>query len=355
MGKYLDKDGVKILWKKVKANDEATKNAVLNDLTGGNGTTVKNAENVKKSIGGIDITEIFEPSGLVGSSLPKIRNVVKEATKATLDSEGNSITGTYQKILTFDSAPAKGSVNPVTSNGIYTAVDEVRNLAVGKTKALVIEFAGVSSDYSNSAFNIAKGQGKDEVRIHSTSISDVFKIKHADGTEYYVSRANLLGDSPQYLKVGDLIYTSPKNIKDWWYAGFVLDTLQSSGSSGKEGDFVFKVLDADSPDLTSYAKNTDTINKIELDAKNRALVVTYNKTGNNPATVKNVEGFGSGAFAHISSSTDLMKHDPSTNMITGVSEGLATCAQVVAHLSAYYVPLTENEINEAIAEAEKGN
>ena len=57
--------------------------------------------------------------------------------KAGKDDEGNVIKNTYQKKLTFDTTPTAGSTNPVTSEGIKTAIDTVN------AKGIVInEIAG---------------------------------------------------------------------------------------------------------------------------------------------------------------------------------------------------------------------
>lgn len=45
--------------------------------------------------------------------------------KAGKDDDGNVIKNTYQTKLTFDSAPTAGSTNPVTSEGIKTAIDTI--------------------------------------------------------------------------------------------------------------------------------------------------------------------------------------------------------------------------------------
>ena len=45
--------------------------------------------------------------------------------KAGKDDDGNVIKNTYQKKLTFDTTPTAGSTNPVTSEGIKTAIDTV--------------------------------------------------------------------------------------------------------------------------------------------------------------------------------------------------------------------------------------
>lgn len=78
------------------------------------------------------------------------------AVKATADASGNNIVNTYatkaeltnglaakQNALTFDSAPTSGSSNPVTSNGVYTA------LTAKQDKITVSTAEPTSSDGSN--------------------------------------------------------------------------------------------------------------------------------------------------------------------------------------------------------------
>ena len=73
---------------------------------------------------------IASPSSNIGSdSVPIYINKGKPVScnssnlKAGKDDDGNVIKNTYQKKLTFDSAPTAGSNNPVTSDGIKTALD----------------------------------------------------------------------------------------------------------------------------------------------------------------------------------------------------------------------------------------
>ena len=75
---------------------------------------------------------IASPSYNIGSdSVPVYVNRGKPVScnssnlKAGKDDDGNVIKNTYQKKLTFDSAPTAGSNNPVTSKGIKTAIDTV--------------------------------------------------------------------------------------------------------------------------------------------------------------------------------------------------------------------------------------
>ena len=73
---------------------------------------------------------IASPSSNIGSdSVPvyvkrgKPVSCLTSALKAGKDDDGNVIKNTYQKKLTFDTTPTAGSKNPVTSDGIKTALD----------------------------------------------------------------------------------------------------------------------------------------------------------------------------------------------------------------------------------------
>ena len=75
---------------------------------------------------------IASPSYNIGSdSVPVYVNKGKPVAcnssnlKAGKDDAGNVIKNTYQKKLTFDTSPTAGSNNPVTSDGIKTAIDTI--------------------------------------------------------------------------------------------------------------------------------------------------------------------------------------------------------------------------------------
>lgn len=357
MAEYLDKAGVEYLWKKVKKRTTDAKTAAVSDakkytndeikkLTGDNGTSVSDAKNVSATIKGVSINTIFEPSA-TGGIAPR----VKEATKALQDSDGNSIKLTYQKKLTFDTKPTEDSGNPVTSGGIYTAIDDVRNLAAGKTKGIVIDSSDTSAGYENHSFNIKKSEATDVIKIHSTKASDVFKFKHADGTEYYVSRTelSLLGnEDPKRLKTGDLIYTTPKNIKDWWYAGFVRSPIQTDPNN-IAGDFVFNVLDADTPDLSGYATkdeisqlNDMAITNVMAFADTHILKFLRDRTGNTDAASTDIQLGGAAfkdAFAGTGANFNEANGSPTTKLVSG--------AQVATYIASNIKALSNAEIDEA--------
>ena len=59
--------------------------------------------------------------------------------KAGKDDDGNVIKNTYQKKLTFDTTPTAGSTNPVTSEGIKTALEVLQsNIDTADAKGIVI-------------------------------------------------------------------------------------------------------------------------------------------------------------------------------------------------------------------------
>ena len=351
MAEYLDKAGVDYLWKKIKKRTTDAKNAAIAEaikkLTGDGGTSVSDAKNVSETIKGKDITEIFEPSMPGGG----ISSRVKEATKAIQDGDGNIIKITYQKVLTFDDKPTKNSDNPVKSSGIYTEIENVRNLAAGKTKGIVIDSSDTSAGYENHSFNIKKSEASDVIKIHSTKASDVFKFKHADGTEYYVSRTglSLLGsEDPKRLKVGDLIYTTPKNIKDWWYAGFARSPIQTDPNN-IVGDFVFNVLDADTPDLSGYATkdelsqlNDMAITNVMAFADTHILKFLRDRTGNTNAASTDIQLGGAAfndTFAGTGENFNEANGKPTNKLVSG--------AQVAAFISANIKALSNAEIDEA--------
>ena len=63
--------------------------------------------------------------------------------KAGKDDDGNVIKNTYQKKLTFDTTPTAGSTNPVTSEGIKTALEVLQsNIDTADAKGIVINEIG---------------------------------------------------------------------------------------------------------------------------------------------------------------------------------------------------------------------
>lgn len=145
---------------------------------------------------------------------------------------------TKQDKLTFDLTPTTGSTNPVQSRGVKQYVDDevriVREIAQGKTKTYVIDATKTTNEnipVLNSKFNTIKTSSKDSFTI---AVKDLGNGLICDVEGNNVSIEN-------DMKVGDIILTTGKGIKDWFL-----------GKIDDEG-ITFYQIDSDTPDLTGYA------------------------------------------------------------------------------------------------------
>ena len=96
------------------------------------------------------------------------------ATKATQDASGNVITTTYatktelnskQNTLTFDSTPTSGSTNPVTSGGVYSAINTI-NQSLSTLEGKVENLEGeVSTAKSYVTINVTSNTGNITGRV----------------------------------------------------------------------------------------------------------------------------------------------------------------------------------------------
>ena len=96
--------------------------------------------------------------------------------------------------LTFDQTPTDGSDNPVTSNGVFDAMQEVIEVAEGKTKTYVVD---------------ADTQGNAPFKASTDTIA-VSSFVAIDGTQVSVTD----------LKVGDVILVTQTDYPDRWVGGF---------------------------------------------------------------------------------------------------------------------------------------
>lgn len=121
------------------------------------------------------------PTALSGLTDDSTHRLVTDTEKSTWSGKQNA--------LTFDSAPTENSSNPVTSDGIYDAITEVRAVAEGKTRTYVCSYSANSSlNSQNNSITV------------STALKDVDNntIAFAD------------------LKVGDVIYVTETDVPDRW-------------------------------------------------------------------------------------------------------------------------------------------
>lgn len=147
---------------------------------------------------------------------------------------------TKQDKLTFDLTPTTGSTNPVQSRGVKQYVDDevrrVTEIAQGKTKTYVIDATKTTNEgipVLNNKFNVEKTNSKNDFVITAKELGNIATV---DG--------NII-DIADKMKVGDIILTTGKGIKDWFL-----------GKIDDEG-ITFYQIDSDTPDLTGYALTSD--------------------------------------------------------------------------------------------------
>lgn len=115
-----------------------------------------------------------------------------------------------QGALTFDSTPTANSTNPVTSGGIYDAIEDVREIAEGKKNIYVV------SDVTNPAFN-----------SQSNSITVSSTMTDIEGASIPLSE----------LHIGDTFYVTETDVPDRWVSEFAdrVVITSATGSSSQTG------------------------------------------------------------------------------------------------------------------------
>lgn len=188
-----------------------------------------------------------------------------EDTYIASASKWNGYGESKQDKLTFDNEPTANSANPVTSKGIKTYVDEhigeLVEVAQGKTKTCVIDATREVAEGSgifNGEFNVKKTSSNDSVTIDVRNTGDDGFIIDVEGNMISIVRD---------IKVGDIILTTGKGIKDWF-----LGKIEGS-------QVTFYQIDSDTPDLTVYALKSSlgnaaskTVSKTGPDANGADLV-----------------------------------------------------------------------------------
>lgn len=94
----------------------------------------------------LDTNDAFDT---IDAAIYAAATAVDPSTITTMQNDITALQSGKQDVLTFDAAPASGSVNPVTSGGVYTAVNNV-SIALGVTdlKVSTLEGSMGNSDIS---------------------------------------------------------------------------------------------------------------------------------------------------------------------------------------------------------------
>lgn len=198
------------------------------------------------------IAKIEKAYGASGDIITTANMDTKIKKVATIESgvwKGTAIADAYivsatkwndkQDKLTFDTTLSDSTTKVPRSSAVKNYVDnyigELVEVAQGKTKTCVIDVtktANGSTPVVNGEFKVAKTSLKDSVTIDVSTTGDDGFICDVEGN--MISVVN-------NIKVGDIILTTGKGIKDWF-----LGKIEGS-------QVTFYQIDSDTPDLTVYA------------------------------------------------------------------------------------------------------
>lgn len=160
---------------------------------------------------------------------------------------------TKQDVLTFDEVPTDASNNPVKSNGIYDAIEDIREVAEGKTATYVCSDAtNVVLDSQDASISI------------TSALTDIN------------SKSIALAD----FNIGDNIYVIETDVPDRWVA-----------SIAKSGSTVSSVT-LNKLETAKVPVNDIQINNTSIITNNVANIITntaYNASTNKIATMADIE------------------------------------------------------------------
>lgn len=135
----------------------------------------------------------------------------------------------YQGTLTFDSVPTDGSSNPVTSNGVFDAIQNVTEIAEGKTATYTIAYSTTGNTDFNSQDN-------------SITVSS-----------FIDTAGNTITDED--VKIGDIVLIVEVDVPDRWVQS--IDTTNHT--------ITFYKMETSKIDLTNYQEKIDNSHKLSSD------------------------------------------------------------------------------------------
>ena len=179
----------------------------------------------------------------------------------------------YQGTLTFDSVPTDGSTNPVTSDGVYDAIQNVTEVAEGKTATYTLSYATTG----NTDFN------SQNASITVSSFVD--------------TAGNTITDAD--VKVGDIVLVVETDVPDRWVQS--IDTTNHTITLYK--------METSKIDLTNYVDLTSaqTITGVKTMDTVKVGILQSQNYGRNTIYLSNTDAlfYGSATPINNTSSTDL--------------------------------------------------
>lgn len=133
----------------------------------------------------LDTNDAFDT---IDAAIYAAATAVDPSTITTMQNDITALQSGKQDVLTFDAAPASGSVNPVTSGGVYTAVNNV-SIALGVTDLKVSTLEGAMGNTDISA--IGDGTVTGAISALSQNVGESVQVT-ADGVKSYGTLLNEL-------------------------------------------------------------------------------------------------------------------------------------------------------------------
>lgn len=277
------------------------------------------------------IAKIEKAYGASGDIITTANMDTKIKKVATIESgvwHGTAIEDTYiasaekwnaygeskQDKLTFDTTLSNSTTNVPRSSAVKTYVDnhigELVEVAQGKTKTCVIDVtktANGSTPVLNGEFKVTKTSSKDYVTIDVSTTGDDGFIVDVEGN--MISVVN-------NIKVGDIILTTGKGIKDWF-----LGKIEGS-------QVTFYQIDSDTPDLTVYALKSS----IKGAASREVSTAGPSANGENLVTEAQVKSFveGKGYLTSYTNTTYTFAEGTTNGAFTVTPKG-GTAQSVKVH------------------------
>lgn len=121
----------------------------------------------------LDTNDAFDT---IDAAIYAAATAVDPSTITTMQNDITALQSGKQDVLTFDAAPASGSVNPVTSGGVYTAVNNV-SIALGVTDLKVSTLEGAMGTTDISAIGDGTVTGAIDTLNSSITSGETFAGK----------------------------------------------------------------------------------------------------------------------------------------------------------------------------------
>lgn len=119
-------------------------------------------------LNGVEYPTLVETENEVREMMQKQPNAIAQYINGTLVHEINTVLkpaiAGKQNTLTFDSAPAAGSANPVKSGGVKTALDAKQDLPRFVSVQLTATWSGTNALYTQSVY-VPGVTARDEVSV----------------------------------------------------------------------------------------------------------------------------------------------------------------------------------------------